>query len=341
LGIGFDRLYPAFLFPGKSQVDDGELPQEAAASQRLLHYSRWSSWRQALQLIREEQPSGVIFTWWVSFWAPHYGWLMRHLPQGCIPLCLCHNVLPHEIRFFDPPLVRWALKPCRRFIVHSEDDRNQLLRLFPEARVLRREHPVYTAQAGSEISREAARRQLGIRGRMLLFFGFIRPYKGLDLALEALALLRDQFPDLNLWVAGEFWGDEKNYRDLIARLNLGSRVHLESGFLSEADLALRLGACDGVVLPYRSATGSGVLCTAYARNRPVIATRTGCFREMVIPGKSGILCEPGQTQSLAQAIREFYSGEGPLRFEAGVEIVKKQFSWEGILTAVEDLLEHE
>lgn len=337
LGIGFDRLYPAFLFPGQNQLDPGPLSPQGAAARRLLHYGKPQAWAHASQIIEAFAPDGAVLTWWVSFWALHTGWLARSLKPSTPVIFLCHNVLPHEARFFDTPLTRWALRPGDGFIVHSRDDRDTLLRLFPGAQVARREHPVFPLDA-VPVTREEARRKLGMAGRMLLFFGFVRPYKGLDVAIEALARLGSDYGDVSLWVAGEFWEDEQRYRKLIAERGLENRVRIEAGFLPESDLALRLAVCDGVVLPYRSATGSGVLGSAYAGGKPVIATSTGCFKEMVIPGQTGLLCRPGDPDSLAQAIREFYQAPGPQRFQAGVTQAAQQFSWDGILNAIEELV---
>jgi len=338
LGIGFSKLYPAFLFPGHSELDPAEMPAVMPQTVKLLHYAKWLTWIRALRMIREFNPDGVLLTWWVTFWAPHLGWLARRLKVSHPTIFLCHNVLPHETRFFDPRLTRWALKPARGFIVHSEQNRRQLLNWFPQARVLRREHPIYAFNANPSLGRNEARKELGVNGRMLLFCGFVRPYKGLDVAIEALAHLGTEYGDLVLWICGEFWEDEERYDDLIGNLKLQHRVRIESGYLPDEQLAIRIAACDGVILPYRSATGSGILANAYALDRPVIATRTGCFREMVIPGETGVLCEPGDARSLAQAIREFYSGAGPDRFQEGLARAKIAFSWDGIISAVEELL---
>ena len=254
---------------------------------------------------------------------------------------LCHNVLPHEARFFDPALTRWALKHGRGFIVHSDENRRQLSAWFPQARVIRAEHPVYFSDADFALSREKARERLGVSGRMLLFFGFVRPYKGLDVAIEALTRLGPDLKDVMLWVSGEFWEGEERYRNLVEKHKLQNRVRIESGYLSDADLALRICACDGVVLPYRAATGSGALATAYAFDCPVIATRSGCLVNMVVHGESGLLCEPGSVSSLAEAIIEFYSGDGPERFLPGVEKAKKRFTWDRIVDSVEELLKNE
>ncbi len=341
LGIGYKKLYPRILFPGKSQYETDPPPISTFQATTILHYGRWSTWREALTMIRSFAPDGVIIAWWVTFWAPHLGWLSRKLSPDIPVLFICHNVLPHEVRRLDPILVRWVLRSGRGFITHSDEDRRRLLNLFPSAVVRRCEHPLYSSDELTLPTREEARRILGISGRMLLFFGFIRPYKGVDIAIEAFSLLGTTFRDVILWIAGEFWEDERRYHQQIEKLNLHNRVRIESGYLSESDLLLRLAACDGVLLPYRSATGSGALATAYAARRPVIATRCGCFPEMVAHQVSGLLCEPGDAGSLARAIEEFYSGEGSKRFDGGVADARRRFSWDGILKAIEELVRNE
>jgi glycosyltransferase involved in cell wall biosynthesis len=341
LGIGYKKLYPRILFPGQSQFETEPPPISDYQAEAILHYGRWSTWREALRKIRAFAPEGVVIAWWVTFWAPHLGWLSRKLSRKIPVLFLCHNVLPHEVRRPDPELVRWALRPGRGFITHSEEDRRRLLDFFPAANVRRCEHPLYSSDELNLPTRAEARRILGVSGRMLLFFGFVRPYKGVDTAIEALSLLGDAYRDIMLWIAGEFWEDVRCYHQQIERLKLQDRVRIESGYLPESELLLRLSACDGVVLPYRSATGSGALATAFAARRPVIATRCGCFREMVTPDVSGLLCEPGDAGSLACAIEAFYSGAGPERFDAGVAQARRKFSWDGILHAIEELVRNE
>ena len=317
------------------------MPISGSQAVAVLHYGRGSTWREALRKIRSFAPDAVIVAWWVTFWAPHLGWLSRKLAPDIPVLFICHNVLPHEVHRLDPILVRWALRPGRGFITHSEEDRRRLLNFFPSAVVRRCEHPLYTSDELKLPTREEARRILGISGRMLLFFGFIRPYKGVDVAIKAFSLLSDEYRDVFLWIAGEFWEDEKRYHQQIEELNLQHTVRIESGYLPESDLFLRLAACDGVILPYRSATGSGPLATAYAARRPVIATKCGCFQEMVTDDVSGLLCEPGDARSLAHAVERFYSEAGAERFAAGVADKRRKFSWDGILSAIEELIRYE
>ncbi len=341
IGISFEKLYPEGLFPGKGQMELGDLPEEGAAGQPMLHYAKPGTWMRAAEIIEAHSPDAVVLTWWVTFWAFHTGYLARRLSKSFPVFFLCHNVMPHEPRFYDPSLVRWALAPGQGFIVHSEENLEQVKNLPSSKPAKRREHPIYSTGFSENISPDVAKTQLGIKGRCLLFFGFIRHYKGLDIAIEALTHLQSEYDDLILYVAGEFWEEEKTYRDLIEKYKLGDRVIINAGYLSDADLNLRLHACDGVILPYRSATGSGVLSTAYAMNKPVIATRCGCFKEMVKDGQSGLLCEPGDAKGLADTIMEFYAGAGPTKFAGGVTEVRKQFTWDAIIDSVEELLEYQ
>jgi glycosyltransferase involved in cell wall biosynthesis len=340
LGMGFEKLYPAFLFPGQSQLDSDAEPPGAFQVDRILHYAQPAAWREAARRIADFQPDGILLFWWVTFWAPHYHWLTRRL-TGRRFVFLCHNVLPHEKRFFDPPLVRWALRGAHGFIVHSEENRRQLLGLFPDARILHRAHPVYDLDDARPIGLQEARTRLHLTGRMLLFFGFVRAYKGLDVAIEALSLVKSHLPDLTLWICGEFWDDRRKYERLIAKHQLEDRIRIEAHYLPQTDLALRIAACDGVILPYRTATGSGILGNAFAMGKPVIATRTGSLGEMVEHGQSGLLCEPNDPAALAQAMRDFFAAPGPQRFEDGVAAAKTQFTWDAIVSAVEELVGRE
>ncbi|TKJ41556.1 hypothetical protein CEE37_03045 [candidate division LCP-89 bacterium B3_LCP] len=340
LGIGFKKLYPSLLFPGKSQLERSAIPTDGTEVLRILHYGRPGTWIKAFREIKNFQPDCVIITWWVPFWAIHLGWLARALAPICPVIFLCHNVLPHEQRRFDAKLIHWALRPGHGYIVHSEDNRSQLLDWFPQAKVIRREHPIYELVGQRGLSREKARKSLKISGRMLLFFGLIRPYKGLDVAIEAFSELGPQYNDLKLWVAGEFWEDGARYRSLIEKYGLQNRVIIEPGYFSDEDLAERICASDGVILPYKSATGSGVLANAFAMDRPVIATRVGCFKEMVQPDVNGVLCEPDNAESLATAIEDFFSGEGPGRFDEGIQEAKNKFTWDAIVDAAMELTGH-
>ncbi|MBU0518784.1 glycosyltransferase family 4 protein [bacterium] len=341
LGLSFKRLYPDFLFPGRGQEEKGVIPRSGSAGDRVLHYANPASWRRALQGVKAFNPEAVVIAWWVPFWSIHFTWFARQVQKICPVYYLCHNVLPHERKFFDQKLTRWALKPASGFIVHSEAEQRQLQEWYPASRVLRREHPVYFFDDEMQISKEEARKELGIKGRMLLFFGFIRPYKGLDLALEALAHLGPSYQDLKLWVAGEIWGADDIYRTIIKKYHLDDQVKIESTYLHDHELSLRILASDAVLLPYRTATGSGVLATTYAHGRPVIASQAGSLKNMVIHGQTGLHFETGDSDSLVEAIEELYAGEGPERFIAGVEAAKSNFTWDNIVDAIEELTRHE
>ncbi|MFH1862129.1 MAG: glycosyl transferase family 1, partial [bacterium] len=176
VGIGFKKLYPSFLFPGAGELETASLADDEIAAEPLLHYAHPSSWLKALDRIVDFSPTAVVLTWWVPFWAPHLGWLSRRLSRRTHVLFLCHNVVPHEPKFYDTALVRWALGPGKGFMVHSEEDRKTLVNWFPKAAIVKRGHPLYEGSAACLMDQEEARRLLGIKNRMLLFFGFVRPY---------------------------------------------------------------------------------------------------------------------------------------------------------------------
>ena len=258
--ITFTRQYPDFLFPGKTQLDESANPIRESNQPLIDSINPFSWWRTA-RALRSRDPALIVFNWWHPFFGLCYGAIVQLLPRALRNrVCfLCHNVLPHERTRLERLLSAFAFRHVRRFIVHSEEDKQTLLKLKPDAQALRNCHPVFAQFAGTQpIDKAAARAQLKLppERNVVLFFGLIRPYKGLALLIEAMPEVLRAI-DCSLLVAGEFYDDKSKYTALIDRLELRARVRIEDAYIPNEDVHRYFAAADVVVLPYIEASQSG------------------------------------------------------------------------------------
>jgi glycosyltransferase involved in cell wall biosynthesis len=335
--VNFRRLYPRLLFPGRTQFDESRAPI-AFEAPRLLGSLDPASWRRSARHIAALRPDALLCHWWHPFFGLAYGGLARHLARelpGCRRLLLCHNVHPHESSRVDRWLTRRALDRFQAFLVHSQEDAAHLRGFLPGAELAIHPHPRYNAFHRDVPSREAARQRLGIgpAERVALFFGYVRAYKGLDLALEALAAV----PDLRLWVVGEFYEDRRPYEARIRSLGLGDRVVLEDRYVANEEVPLFFQAADLVVQPYRSATQSGIAQIAFAFHTPVLATRVGGLPEQIDEGVTGLLVPPDDAAALARALRRFFAEDLAAPMAAAIRADAERFSWSGLADALRRL----
>lgn len=342
--FSFTRQYPGLLFPGKTQYVTS--PEEAAAVRfdaqaTLDSIGPWTWWRTA-RLIAAGGPDLMVLTYWMPFFAPVFGTVARLVRRRCnahIHL-LCHNIIPHERRIFDLALTRYMLAPVDSFLVMSEAVRRDLLEIRPEAACRLVPHPIYDI-FGEPVAKQAARAELGLDdGPWILFFGFIRAYKGLDLLLEALSRARRKRP-IKLLVAGEFYEGEDRYRAQVERLGLGDAVLFHDQYIPENRVALYFSACDVVVQPYRSATQSGIVQVAYQLGSPIICTDVGGLSEVVPHETAGFVVPPGDIEGMAQAILRFYDEEWEARLRVGVSRERTKYTWAAVAGAIEGLCRQE
>jgi len=338
--FNYRRLYPGLLFPGRTQYDASASPL-AVPAPRLLDSLGPLSWRRTASAIAATAPDAVLCHWWQPFFGPALGGVLGRVaalaPASC-RLLLCHNVLPHERRRLDVALARRAFARAQGFLVHSESDAAVLRALLPEARLRVHPHPSYDALLEGAPSREAAREALGIaaEARMLLFFGYVRAYKGLDLALRALARLED--PRLELWVVGEFYEPLAETEALIAELGLSRRVRIVNRYVPNEEVGRYFRAADLVLQPYRSATQSGIAQIALAAGRPVLATRVGGLPEQIADGVSGLLVPPEDPAALAAAIARFFNDALAETLADGIAAARARFAWSGLASALRGLV---
>lgn len=326
--ISFTRQYPGWLFPGESDRD----PAFEGHVEPLTDYAIDSvnplTWRSAAKRAIAMKPDLVVLPWWQIYWAPSFSYIARRLRAARIPVVfLCHNVVEHETAGWKRSLTRRVLALGTGYVVHTQIDEKNLRELLPGARPVKHPHPAYDQfpAAKGALPREHALE--------LLFFGFVRHYKGLDVLLRALALLGPDV-DARLTVAGEFWKGSEETEALIASLGIAERVELVSRYLTEEEVAEYFARAHAVVLPYRDATGSGVVAVAYHYDKPVIVTRVGGLPDVVDHGETGLVVDSESPEALARAIKRLAGTD----LEAMSELVHRykaeKLTWGGLARAV-------
>ncbi|MCW2904160.1 MAG: glycosyl transferase group 1 [Streptosporangiaceae bacterium] len=312
--------YPSFLYPGKQTIPAPEGTPFPGTS-RELSWRRPDGWLSAGRRLRSRDL--VVLAVLAPVQVPAYLGMLYGLRRRTPVVALCHNVLPHERKPYDVPLMRALLRRVDGVLVHSAEQA-ELARSLTDRPVRVAEMPAHlpTSPVPGRVAGAAGPRTG--EQRRLLFFGMVRPYKGLDVLLRALAAGPG---DVGLTVAGEFWGGEDETRELVARLGLAGRVDLRPGYVPAQDVPGLFGAADALVLPYRSATASQNVWMAYEHGVPVIATRIGGFGEQVRDGVDGLVCEPDDVGSLTGAIERFYARGEPARLRAGVRPVDHGPRW--------------
>lgn len=329
----FSVQYPSFLFPGKTQYTEDPAPENLRIETRLNSVNPFN-WVGAGRAIARERPDRIIVRFWLPLMGPCLGTVLRTARFfAAAPLrvtALVDNIIPHEKRPGDRQFAQYFSSACDDFVVMSKSVGEEI-RQFSRGAVRFAPHPIYDIY-GDAMDRSAARRQLGLPETVpvVLFFGLIRPYKGLDLLLEALA----DAPGVHALVAGECYEDWERYQAIIDERGLGERVHRHIEFIPNERVRVFFSAADLVVQPYRTATQSGISQIAYHFEKPMVVTRVGGLPEIVTEGVSGyvVVPEPG---AIAGAVNDFFENRRSEMMTAGVREEKKRFSWEHL---VEQLL---
>ncbi len=322
----FSRQYPDILFPGKTQYvteDDSAVPVEAQA---LLDTADPFSWGRTARAIRAWGPDLLLVRYWMSWFAPSLGYVARHAGAQCRTIGILDNVIPHERHWFDTPLTRRFLRSLDGAVTLCEEVGEDLHALRPDIPRTVLPHPIYT-HFGSRLPREEAERRLSLEpGRKtLLFFGLIREYKGLDLLIRAFDLLDDSY---RLVVAGEPYGSFDRYQRLIDAGRAPEDIHLYPAYIPDSRVKDFFSAADLAVLPYRSATQSGISSVACHFEVPMVVTDVGGLRETVGGRGTGIVCDEASPACIAAAIRRYFDDDTlRQRLSAGMQAEKKRLSW--------------
>lgn len=335
--ITFKRQYPEFLFPGKTQQESGD-PGIAIASEQLIDSINPLNWIRVGLHLRRRNADLVLFKYWLPFFGPCLGTICRLIRWGrkTSVIAICDNVIPHERRPGDRLFTRYAFGAVDAFIVQSDAVENDLHKIVKQPRYKKVAHPVYEI-FGGPISKSEARKRLNVpEGNILLFFGYIRAYKGLHLLIDALKLVKEKMP-VTMLVVGEFYEDEQPYRKHLQEAGVEDMVRLVPEYIPNEKVAEYFCAADVVVLPYLSATQSGITQIAYNFNKPVIVTDVGGLAEVVVDGVSGLVVPPNNAAALAEAIVRFYEERLEEKLSAGAREEKKKYSWDAMVEAIESL----
>lgn len=335
--FSFSLQYPSFLFPGKTQYSNEPAPEEIKIFPVINSINPFN-WIKIGNRIKKQKPDIILVRYWLPFMGPALGTILRRVRKNKHTkiVCLADNIIPHEKRFGDKPFTKYFLKSCDAFITMSEKVMSDLKTFQKEKPVKLVQHPLYDS-FGEIISTEEAREKLKIKNEelIILFFGFIRNYKGLDLLLKAMADERIKKSGIILLIAGEFYEDKKPYIDLIEKLGIKEQLILKTDFIPDSEVKYYFCAADAVIQPYRNATQSGVTPLAYYFEKPMIVTNVGGLPNLVPDGKAGIVAEP-DSDSIANAILKFYSMDAN-SFIPHLQDIKKKLSWDNLVKAIEEL----
>lgn len=335
MAFTFLRQYPSSLFPGTSQYVSEKDNVDKIPAKAILDTINPVSYSRAAKKILQFKPDLLITKYWMPFFAPSLGTVAKTLKKhNVINISILDNVIPHEKRIGDIALTRYFLRHQNGFIVMSNTVRDELLQLRPDALYEEHPHPIYN-HFGKKLYKEESRKLLNIplNKKVLLFFGFIRDYKGLDILLKSMKMLSEEF---HLIIAGEVYGSFDKYDDLISRLHIKNKISKYVHYIDDRDVPKYFSAADVCVLPYKSATQSGIVGVCYQYNLPVIATNTGSLKEMIEPYNTGLIINDIDYQAVTSTIQKFFNSNIE-KFAQNIEQYKEKYSWENFSYSILNL----
>ena len=333
--LNFTVQYPSFLFPGKSQQTEEPAPANLVIEQRL-HSMNPLNWWTTGEYLRKKKPDLILVRYWLPLMGPAFGTVLRRVRKNRHTkiIAITDNVRPHEKRPGDTLFTRYFLPACDAYVTMSKKVEQDLRSFVSSKPILQVRHPLYD-NFGVPVEKAMAREKFGIPSdvKLLLFFGFIRAYKGLDILLKAMPLIKQQ--QVQLLVAGEFYDDPAIYQELIKELNIENRVLLMADFIPTDQVRYYFSATDLVVQPYRNATQSGVTPLAYHFEKPMVVTNVGGLPDYVDNEITGLIAEPTPA-SIASAIDRFFEF-GEDRFSTQIREKKKELSWPSFINQLINL----
>ncbi len=348
--FSFKRQYPKLLFPGKTQEDTSnkDIIHPGIKNTQIIDSINPFNWRKTAKLISASKPELLILRFWIPFFAPAFYSICKAVKKktGAKVLFICDNVIPHEHRPGDKTLIKLIFKVGDFFMIHSKSVEEDLLKFSKGKPYMLSPHPVYNI-FGEKVDKAEARRNLSEKygiscenDRVVLFFGYVRKYKGLPYLINAMKEL-SVYSNVRLLIVGEFYEDENPTHELISSLGLQDKITVISDYIPNEDVKYFFCASDVLALPYIDATQSGIIQIAYFYNKPVIATDVGGLGEVVINGKTGFVVAPRSSESLARAIGKYYENGLEEEFTRNVASEKKKYEWEEFISNIMKLVSPE
>jgi glycosyltransferase involved in cell wall biosynthesis len=325
--ISYSLQYPNFLFPGSTQYHVNGTAPKNITIHTLINSVNPLSWFKTASFIKKQKPDFIIFRFWIPFMGPALGTIARLVKKQNIKvLAITDNVIPHEKRLGDKQLASYFIKGCDAFVTMSKAVMNDLEKFTNTSHKKYLLHPLYTA-FGEKIPKQEARLKLHLKqdDRVILFFGLIRKYKGLDLLIEAFSLLKAN-PHNKLLIAGEFYEDKQPYLDLISKYKLEEQIILLNQFIPNDDVKYYFSAADIVALPYRSATQSGVTQVSFHFEVPTLVTNVGGLGEIIPHNVAGYVVEPNP-QAIATSLEDYFENNKEQSFTEGMKQEKQKYEW--------------
>lgn len=337
--VSYKMQYPKILFK-KEQRDYDNDTFKIENTNYLIHTANPFNWPKSAKNIAKMHPDLVIIQWWHPYFSPCYSSIIKKIRKKNIPvLFVCHNVFPHERFPLDKKLTRAVLKLGDYFIVHSKMDAQDMLSIQPDANYRAAVMPAFGAFRFQNMKKEAAREQLGLRieEKVILFFGFVREYKGLDYLISAMPFIVEKLKDANLLIVGDFGDKKEQYEKMISGSGAQNHISTYGGYIPDREVEKFFVAADLAVMPYISATQSAVVQLAYSFNLPVIVTDVGGLPEVVEDNKTGYIVPPKDPQAIADAAVRFFEGNNAAAFEENVKKEAYKYSWDRMRETVEEL----
>ncbi|NCQ16858.1 MAG: hypothetical protein COZ80_01650 [Ignavibacteria bacterium CG_4_8_14_3_um_filter_37_9] len=330
--LNYTLLYPSLLFPGTTQYDKSSVTLKPGKSERIVNSISPISWFKTAGRIKEIGPDLVVFDWWHPFFSfCHFSisFLLGKKFHKNI-LFITENFLSHEGHLIDRLLSKFGLSKASSFLALSEIVEKDLRTISGKRKVYRSELPIFDCYDLSTTGSSSSKKEFSFSAEdfVLLFFGYIRHYKGLDILLQAMPELVRKIPNIKLLVVGESYEKFSIYENIVRGLRLSSYVKMENKFVANEDVAKYYSASDLVILPYRSATQSAILNVAYAFHKPVLATNVGGLAEFIDDKKTGIIVEPESPKAISDGVLEFYALQKSVNFSENISerISQNQFS---------------
>jgi len=337
--ISYKFQYPKFLYK-KEQRDYSNDSFKIDGTRYLIHTANPWNWMRTAKKINTMKPKMVIIQWWHPYFAPCYYMLCKCLKHTKI-LFVCHNVFPHERFPMDRMLTKAVLRQGNCYIVQSKMDAEDLQTIIKNPLYRQTVHPTYNAFKIENMSKAEARGKLNISTdeKVLLFFGFVREYKGLKYLIQAMPLMINHITDMKLFIVGDFSNEEskKQYETMITQTGCKEHIVIYDGYIPDKEVEKFFAASDLVVLPYISATQSGIAQIAYGFEKPVVATNVGGLPDVVTDRKTGYIVEAENADAIADAVVDFFENDRAAGFIQGVKEEAYRFSWERMVDVVEEL----